>query len=422
MSKKPHSGIEPRAHSSFDTLIPSAKAVGIACSGGGDSIALLHLMQAWAEEGGVALYCATVDHGLRAEAAKEAAFVARTCSGLGIPHSVLEWSGWDGNGNLQDKARQARYRLLSEWGLALDLDAVALGHTEDDVVETVVMRLARGSGVDGLSPMAARFPSEGIEWVRPLLGIRRDELREYLSAQGRDWVEDPSNDDPRFDRVRIRKALPLLADIGIDRQALLKTGQNMRSARDALEHATLNVAKAAVTVTKFGSVQIDRPVFDAATLEVRRRILTHCLKFVSGAHYKLGLMADDPVWTALKDGKNHSVGGCLIIQNRQTGLEVVREPNAMPISADFALPYDGRWEIECKNAHSDHEIRPLGEQGLRLRPVWRDAGASRQCLAATPSIWHKGELLYAPLLDITAACSCRLIQSDHEFLTSIVTH
>ena len=106
--------------------------LGVAVSGGGDSVALLHLLADWARESGTELRAVTVDHGLRPEAATEAADVARACAALGVGHDILRWSGWDGRGNLPDQARRARYRLMADWAQAHGIADVALGHTADD--------------------------------------------------------------------------------------------------------------------------------------------------------------------------------------------------------------------------------------------------------------------------------------------------
>ena len=185
-------------------------AFGVAVSGGGDSVALLLLARDWAARAGRAVEAVTVDHGLRPGSAGEAAEVAALCARIGVPHDVLAWRGWDGNGNLQDNARRARRSLIADWARSRDVGAVALGHTLDDQAETLVMRLARGSGVDGLAAMAAESRAEGIVWLRPMLGLRRADLRAWLMAEGVGWAEDPSNEDEGFARVRVRRALDVL--------------------------------------------------------------------------------------------------------------------------------------------------------------------------------------------------------------------
>ena len=183
-------------------LFDKAGHVAVAVSGGSDSMALLMLMQRWAEDNGARISAVTVDHGLRPEAAGEAAMVARFCAQRGIPHEVLKWQGWDGTGNLQAAAREARYRLIADWVRAQGVEAVCLGHTRDDQAETFLMRLARKAGSDGLRGMPDRFDRHGVHWVRPVLGQSRADLRAFLRRHGVLWVEDSSNEDERFDRVR----------------------------------------------------------------------------------------------------------------------------------------------------------------------------------------------------------------------------
>ena len=164
----------------FLASLTSSTSLGLAVSGGGDSVALLHLAVACGLQPAVV----TVNHGLRAEAASEAAQVAGVAAALGLSHETLLWQGWDHTGNLQDAARKARRRLISAWALQNNIASVALGHTQNDIAETFLMRLQRGAGVDGLAKMAGHWSEGGILWQRPLLGFTRNDLRLWLQAQG----------------------------------------------------------------------------------------------------------------------------------------------------------------------------------------------------------------------------------------------
>jgi len=194
--------IPPEAAAGIAALPPGP--LGVAISGGGDSTALLLLLHAARR----AVLAVTVDHGLRPESAAEAAAVGALCAARGIPHDTLVWAEGPESGNLQARARQARRRLIADWARGRGIGDVALGHTLDDQAETVLLRLARGSGVDGLAAMAAVAEGDGVRWHRPLLGIGRGALRDWLRGEGVAWIDDPSNEDPRFDRVRVRAASP----------------------------------------------------------------------------------------------------------------------------------------------------------------------------------------------------------------------
>ncbi|MGQ7830901.1 tRNA lysidine(34) synthetase TilS [Altererythrobacter sp. Z27] len=205
--------------------------LGVAVSGGPDSLALL-LLAAAARPG--AIEAATVDHGLRPESAAEAEMVASICDELGVPHAVLKVEV--APGNLQQEARLARYRALGEWQQARGIDILMTAHHADDQAETLLMRLNRGSGLGGLAGVRSRGsnPANGGIVLRPLLGWRKDELERIV----RDCVvapaRDPSNEDDRFDRARIRKALAT-AD-WLDPAAVAQSAACLADAEAALQH------------------------------------------------------------------------------------------------------------------------------------------------------------------------------------------
>lgn len=190
----------------LDALLPAGERVGIAVSGGPDSLALL-LLAATARPGRVE--AATVDHRLRAGSAAEAEMVAGVCQRLGVPHATLNVE-WDEQptANLQARAREARYPLLAQWAAERGLAAVATAHHADDQAETLLMRLARGAGLSGLGGARRRRKMDGgAQLIRPLLDWRRSELAEIVAAAGLFPVDDPTNRDPRHDRSRIRQML-----------------------------------------------------------------------------------------------------------------------------------------------------------------------------------------------------------------------
>lgn len=182
----------------------SAERLGLAVSGGGDSLALLVLAHAVIPD---RIMAATVDHGLRSESGQEAAMVARLCGDLGVPHDILAVT-LDA-GNVQERARAARYRALADWCARRGLWASATAHQLDDQAETIVMRLNRGSGLAGLAGVRSRgiLPGAGLLVLRPLLGWRRAELADLVEKAGFVPARDASNEDIRFDRIRVRRAL-----------------------------------------------------------------------------------------------------------------------------------------------------------------------------------------------------------------------
>lgn len=379
--------------------------LGVAVSGGGDSMALLVLMRDWALARGVALNAVTVDHGLRAEAAAEARTVAGFCAALGTRHEVLRWEGWSGAGNLQAEARAARYRLMADWARARGIGAIALGHTLDDQAETVLLRLARGSGVDGLSGMASRRRALGVDWLRPMLGVRRDALREVLRARGIAWAEDPSNEDPRFDRVKARAALAALAPLGLGVAGLVETAARLTDARAALEESARAAAGRMLRV-EAGDALIAAAPFGALQRETRERIFAHALCWVASAQYRprhaalRGLI--DRLLAGARGGTLH---GCLV-SRRGDVIRVTREPRAVAgLRAPVTGPWDGRWRLvppanglrQDVAGEGGFFIAALGEAGLRLSPDWRATGLPRATLVVSPALWRGDALVAAPL-------------------------
>ncbi|MDP3522953.1 MAG: tRNA lysidine(34) synthetase TilS, partial [Hoeflea sp.] len=200
------SGLE-KCLSEFLSQVTDHRPLGVAVSGGSDSLGLLYGLARLVAPG--RLFALTVDHGLRAGSAEEARQVKAHCRRLGVCHQTLHWEGGPPPTGLQAAARSARYRLLASAAARLGLAAVLTGHTRDDQQETLAMRRARspsgGAGLAGI-PRATLF--EERMWVlRPLLGLTRAEIRGFLRQARVDWIEDPSNSDARFERVRVRGLL-----------------------------------------------------------------------------------------------------------------------------------------------------------------------------------------------------------------------
>jgi len=376
-----------------DTLseIPNT-TLGVAVSGGGDSVALLHMLAAR----GDGLRAVTVDHGLRAESAEEAVQVAVLCQSLGVPHHILKWEDWDNSGNLQDAARQARLRLIAAWADAENISHVALGHTLDDQAETVLLRLARGSGVDGLSGMAKLRTAGKLTWVRPLLHARRDALRTYLSEKDVSWIDDPSNDDPKYDRVKARHALAILADLGISTDGLVATADRMQNARVALEAATKTLADTCVEISDAGEVRFNIETFNAASDELRFRLLSAALQWISGAQYRPRFDSLRGVLTRIGTENGQTLHGC-VIRSHSGNIIVRREPSRVAANGPIDTVWDHRWVVTARGSDSAKNIGALGEAGLRECTGWRDTGHAREALLASPALWADGQLVAAPL-------------------------
>jgi tRNA(Ile)-lysidine synthase len=402
--------------------------LGVAVSGGSDSMALLHLLAEARQNpdgpGSEALQVVTVDHGLRPEAATEAEMVAAAAAALGLPHTTLRWQGaagpgWDGQGNLSDAARRARYGLMAAWAREAGLQAVALGHTADDQAETLLMRLARGAGIDGLSAMAPERASGGMLWLRPMLGLTRAALRADLQARGVVWAEDPSNQDARYTRVRFRRALADLAPLGLTAEGLAAVAAQLQSTRAALDVQMLALAERAVR-RDHGDLLIDPEPLAAAPAEIRRRLVEACLRWITRADYGPRAPALAGFIAALMAGEAATLHGCRLV-NANGGLRLCREAGKVPGPVPQGQVWDRRWQISGPMVPGA-EIGALGAEGLAQLPDWRTLGRPRAALLADPALWAGAELLAAPTAGFGAKWRIEPVSEQQEFPQALLSH
>ncbi len=282
-------------------------AVVLAVSGGPDSMALLWLAAKWraARARGPRLVAVTIDHGLRAASAREARAVKRASAELGIDHRTLRWTGAKPATGIQAAARAARYRLLAKAAAAAGASTVLTAHTGDDQAETLLMRMARGSGLAGLAGMGRQTRRGDLLIARPLLAIAKARLVATVAKAGLSWVEDASNRDPRFARARWRELMPLLAAEGLDARALGRLAARLARANAALERDVDAAERALVRpdARTHGAVALDRASFAALAEEIRLRLIARLVdRLGTEGPAELGkverLAADIDAWMA----------------------------------------------------------------------------------------------------------------------------
>ncbi|MBR9819874.1 MAG: tRNA lysidine(34) synthetase TilS [Rhodobacteraceae bacterium] len=402
-----------------------AEEIGLAVSGGGDSLALLYLMAEIVTGSDLTLRAVTVDHGLRPEAAEEAAMVGRVAAALGVPHEVLRWEGWQGEGNLQDQARRARYDLLCAWARGHGIRQVALGHTADDQAETFLMRLSRASGVDGLSGMAVRRRIGPVTLVRPLLEARRTSLRAYLTARGATWIDDPSNEDTRFERVRARQALAALAPLGLTTQAIADTAKNLASVRATLGWYAFSESQRLVS-SEAGDLVLSRSGFRVLQPEIARRILSQALVWVSGSDYPPRRRTLALAQEAVRSGTGMSLHGCLVTVTPRD-VRISREFSAVQSTrCGPSELWDRRWRLRAPGggalAEAGCEIRALGEDGLAQCEDWRAGGLPYRSLLGYPSVWLGDRLVSAPHAGFGRGWAAELTRDEDAFHAALLAH
>jgi tRNA(Ile)-lysidine synthase len=268
----PDAALVDRFRADLDALIEPGARLGLAISGGPDSVAMLLLAAAARPE---SVEAATVDHGLRPEARDEAEMVTTLCEKLGVPHATLAIE-WDlpPTSAIQEQARLVRYGALAAWLRDCELSALLTAHHLEDQAETMLMRLNRGSGVRGLAGMRPRVPLPGDPdqlLLRPLLGWRRSELEGICARAGVSPAVDPSNEDGKFERVRIRRGLAG-AD-WLDQQGMARSASHCADADEAVEWA------AAMEWSRSSSASEGEIVYrpSSAPAEIVRRIVARAV-------------------------------------------------------------------------------------------------------------------------------------------------
>ena len=275
-----------------------AKALLVAVSGGPDSTALLLMAAEWAKRrGATRIEAATVDHGLRPGSADEAKAVAKLCARLGVSHRILAWRGAKPATRLQERAREARYRLLVDHAKAIGADALLIAHHADDQAETVLFRLLRGSGVTGLRGMDVLTTRDGVTIARPLMSLRKTDLIAFAKTRGAPFIDDPSNADPRFARTRLRALLARLGEEGLDAEALDRLARRARETEEALAHLT-----AEVELRLGAEGALDARALFAAPIVIARRILTRRIAVAGGRDLsRVGLEKVETLTLELRD-------------------------------------------------------------------------------------------------------------------------
>lgn len=252
----------------------------MAVSGGPDSLALAWLAHEWAQEHGRIIHFLHVDHGLRAESAHESkALEASLSDWKNAKFISLKWEGaQDEEGRVQERARQARYDLMRGYCLEHGVKTLMLAHHMDDQAETLLFRLAKGSGLDGLSGMAEVSESKGLKIIRPLLNVAKEDLIAICEAAGLQYFEDPSNEDEKYARVRLREARAVLEQEGLSNKRLAVTAKRLRRAREALDVLAQEAYKKVVLYKDTNCIEFKFDVFIREPEELRLRLILRVLE------------------------------------------------------------------------------------------------------------------------------------------------
>jgi tRNA(Ile)-lysidine synthase len=437
--------------------------LALAVSGGPDSMALMHLVAAWAAEPGVAarqsmgpapLIVLTVDHRLRREAAEEAAWVQREAARLGLPHEALVWDEPKPSTAIQATARDARYRLINEFlerelqeGRVPAKRRIAVAHHEDDQAETVLMRLARGSGLDGLSGMrdeehvSSTGGATGYTIVRPLLRTSKARLIATLEAAGLAWKDDPSNRASEFERVCVRQALEMLRGLGIGPAEIGRSAWRLSRARRAVIAGAEAAASRAVRLHRGIFAEIDAVYLAELPDEYAVRILAHLLRAFGGSApparlsqiEQLAARMIRPVGAPDRT-RAETLGGCRITHDGAGLMRIWRELGRgglpeLELQPGTQKIWDRRFSVALGAGETEPaEVRALGLDNIaRIGEVGGSAELERlrvpgDAVSTLPSFWQGGRLVAVPSLSSAAGepsrFSVRFLADDGRWMSA----
>jgi tRNA(Ile)-lysidine synthase len=395
----------------------AGKTVAVAVSGGADSLALTLLADQWAKSKRLRLVALTVDHELRPESGREARQVGTWLARRGIEHTILRWRGPKPKNNRQALARAARYRLMASWLARHGVRHLLLGHQMEDQAETFLLRLARGSGVDGLSAMAPVWPQGEILLLRPLLQIPKARLKETLKAQHQEWIEDPSNQDLAYGRIRMRAAMDTLGELGLGPKRLAQTAAHLARARAALEAGTDALLRRAAQMDgldycTLGYCTLDAAVLALAPQEIGLRALARLLMAIGAADYPPRLARLEQLYFALIGKpamRGRTLMGCVVAPISKAGggtVAICRESAAVAakirLEPGQSVLWDHRFLVSLRrDAPKGLSVRALGQADW---PAYlpRPRGIPQAALDSLPALTKGRQVLAVPGLGFVA--------------------
>lgn len=380
--------------------------LAVAVSGGPDSMALLWLADRWARTKGGSAFAVLINHRLRPESAREVAVAAAQIRASGIPAHIRCVAGEPPKNGVPVWARDARYALLEQAATEQGALHLLLAHHQDDQAETVLLRLTRGSGVKGLAGMRSVYPGANIRLLRPLLCFSKAHVMATAGASGWDIADDPSNQDPKYARTRVRSALQAVSGDGA---RLAETATNLAADDAAIERAVTSLAIRAVSVAPHGVIQMDRTLVRDAPRTVSARLLDRAVRMAGGAGGPIRRTRIDRLLQDIcTDVDTRRTCGGAIIQSKGPKTLLWRELGKLPKPTPTqGLPrdlWDNRFRLNPEDVWLKEDpnlfIGPLGYNGLRGLEAIATEGPKtligcaftdcppRQVIAGWPAIWR----------------------------------
>lgn len=381
--------------------------LAVAVSGGVDSIVLLHLIISWSRKNNFPIPTAlTVNHGLRPESEKEANFVSNYVQKFGVESFILNWEKENIISNVQSHARKARYFLLTEWCKKNNIQNLFLAHHRDDQVETFLMRLERGSGIDGLSSMCYKYFFNGVYILRPLLDFSRSDIEKYAKSHHLLWVNDKSNQDVKYRRTLYRNLLKVSDNQEILTKRICLTALHMKRAIKALMHYTRIAFDDCVNIHDLGYIEIKLEKFLILPEEIAIRVLLYSIMVIGNKYYKPRYKSFLFIFDKILSKKcdvDHTFSGCRI-KKCEKNILIIRESSKIE-ELFIKLPFTEsiRWDnrFSCKiftNQEISVILTPL-EKTQKIPKFLKDYNCCYEVFYSLPSVQKDNKILAYPCIN-----------------------
>jgi len=303
------------------------KSFALAVSGGSDSLCLAYFSKIYSSEYGNKIYVLIVDHKLRKESSKEALQVKKILRKKKISSTILAWKGKTPKNNIQKKARDMRYSLISSYCSKNKIKYLVTAHHRDDQIENFFIRLIRGSGLTGLSSMTVKTKyNNQLKIIRPFLNMKKIDLKSATLNFFKSYIKDPSNTDEKFLRIRIRKYKKSMEKEGLDTRKIIKTVNNLTSANQALTfYKNKALHRHAFFVSK-NKCLMNKQIFTEEASEIIFKSFSDILSLVSGRYYPPRSKKVFNLINRLKKNKfsKSTLGGC-IVEEKDNSILISKE-------------------------------------------------------------------------------------------------
>ena len=411
--------LNPIAESEFDELISgfglfeANPVVAVGVSGGADSLCLLLLLDRWLRRKGGRPVALMVDHGMRSESQKEIKQVVTWLEPYDIENHTLVWKDPKPKTGRQAAARKARYELLTSWCQKNSILHLAVAHHQNDQAETLLLRKGRGSGPDGLACMPRVWERNHVRILRPLLSVPRQRLKATLQSTGQKWIDDPSNDDGRYARTRVRRAIAQTPKAEFRVAQISELADEYACERTKTDVEAARLLGSALQIHPAGFCVIDKSSFKKVSVKVGRRCLTQILICISGNEYGPRKKSVSLLYEKIRENEQlngRTLGGCCIKEHRDE-LLFCREPKAasqrLAISSGQAKYWDHRFMVTLEfpflMSKYAYEVRQLGETGWVDVKQWLKGSFAQELPLVVkyslPALWDLDGLVWVPHLN-----------------------